>query len=481
MKKINIVLFALIPLLFGCDKFLNIKPKGFTIPEYYEDYVKIMNAASLGKAGDHYLIYLTDDVQRSDGDSVNSFNSLSGSALKLYTFEGGDIFEPGGRDVDNLWSGSYNRIYSFNTVINNVESVDDATREMKLKLKAEAIIGRAFDFFTLVNVYGKAYNSSTAKTDYGIPIVESEDVANLKYQRSSVAEVYAKIEKDLEEALPYLDERVPHSFIPAKNVGFAFRAKIYLQKGEFDKALIDAKAALNLNSELVDLNKYGIKPGNVTIGRICKLPELIDRYPDGIDNPENIYTKYAPTVYQVNGNVFASQDLLNVYKKDLLLGQEDMRRKLWFSDDKLTTRSFPGRTIWAQYIRSNVGLNNMEIILIAAECHARAGSQEDLQEAARLYNLLRKHRISNYSDVTFNSADEALAKILDERRREFPFQSTFRYTDLKRLNREPAHAKVVTHTANGMTWTLPPNDNRWIIPVPPQVKALNPNILEYER
>lgn len=480
MKKILLLLF-IASSFYGCKKFLDIKPKGFTIPESYDDYEKIMNYAQLAKAGDSYLVNLTDDVQYSDGDSLYNFNGRSESVRRLYTFEGGDIFDEGGSDKDGLWSGSYNRIYSFNTVINNVMDVTDASEQKKKMLRSEALVARAFEFLTLVSAYGKAYDPATSSKDYGIPIIESEDVGNLKYKRSSVAEVYDKIQKDLDEALPHLLNNVSNSFRPSKSVGYSFRARMYLYMGEYQKALADAKAALALNSQLVDLNDYGIKPGNVSIGRITKLPELMVPYPEGINNPENIYVRYAPAVFAFNGNVYASQDLLNVYARDLAPGEIDKRRQLWFSDNSFTTRVFPGRSLWTQYIRANVGLNNMETILIAAEGHARAGSAADLTEAARWYNLLRRHRIANYTDVVFTDAEDALKKVLDERRREFPFLTTYRYTDLKRLNKDPRFAKTVVHTANGQIWELPPNDMRYVIPVPPEVKALNPDIVEYER
>lgn len=480
MKKILLLLF-IASSFYGCKKFLDIKPKGFTIPESYEDYAKIMSYAQLAKAGDSYLVTLTDDVQYTDGDSLKNFDGLGEATRRLYTFEGGDIFEEGGRDQDRLWSGSYNRIYAFNTVINNVMDVEDASMEKKKMLRSEALVARAFEFLTLVSVYGKAYDPATSSKDYGIPIIESEDVGDLKYKRKSVAEVYEKIQKDLEEAIPNLMDNVSNSFRPGKNVGHAFRARMYLYMREYDKALADAKAALALNSQLVDLNDYGIKPGNVKIGRITKLPELMVAYPEGIENPENIYVRYAPAVFAFNGNVFASQDLLDVYAKDLAPGEIDKRRALWLSDNSFTTLNFPGRTLWTQYTRANVGLNNMETILIAAEGHARAGSAADLTEAARLYNLLRRHRIGNYTDVVFTNAEDALRKVLDERRREFPFLTTYRYMDLKRLNKESRFAKTITHTANGLTWELPPNDIRYVIPVPPEIRALNPDILEYER
>lgn len=482
MKKLAIksipLLFAAIT-LFSCNKFLDIKPKGFTIPENYDDYFKIMNYAQLAKAGDSYPAIITDDAQFSSGDSINNYASLDESDQRLYSFKGGAVFNDG--VSDGLWEYSYNRIYAFNIVINNIMKVTDASEAKKKMLKSEALVARAFEYLTLISAYAKAYDPATASTDYGVPIIESEDVGNLDYVRNSTAEVYAKIQSDLDEALPNLLDAVPNSFRPAKNVAYAFRARMHLYKGEFDKALENAKSALELNNKLIDLTQYGIKPGDISIGRIVKLPQLTTPYPEGLDNIENIYSRYAPYVFGLNASVFASNDLLNVYKKDLPNGQVDKRRALWFSDNKFSTYDFPGRTIWCQYTRANFGLSNMEVLLIAAECYARAGGATNLTEAAKLYNLLRRNRILNYTDVTFANADDALVKVLEERRREFPFLGTYRFVDLKRLNREPRFAKTITHTADGQTWTLPPNDLRYVLPIPPKVKTFKPNLPDYQR
>jgi hypothetical protein len=214
---------------------------------------------------------------------------------------------------------------------------------------------------------------------------------------------------------------------------------------------------------------------------MSKLPQLVTPYPEGIDNVENIYSRYMPATYGLNEVVFASNDLLNVYKKDLPFGQVDKRRALWFSDNKFSTYDFPGRTIWCPYISANVALNNMEVLLIAAECYARAGGAANLTEAEKLYNMLRRNRILNYTDVMFANADDAIFRVLDERRREFPFLGTYRFIDLKRLNKELRFAKTITHTADGQIWTLPPNDLRYVLPIPPKVKAFKPNLPDYQR
>lgn len=65
--------------------------------------------------------------------------------------------------------------------------------------------------------------------------------------------------------------------------------------------------------------------------------------------------------------------------------------------------------------------------------------------------------------------------------REMPFTGMTRYIDLKRLNLEKRFQKTITRKADGQTWILPPNDNRYILPIPPRVLEYNPEIPQYER
>ena len=93
-------------------------------------------------------------------------------------------------------------------------------------------------------MYAPAYDAATASTDYGLPLISSEDVADLNYSRSTVEQVYTAIKQDLDDALPALLDKTPNTFRPAKNVAYGFLARMYLMRGEYDKALENAKKAL---------------------------------------------------------------------------------------------------------------------------------------------------------------------------------------------------------------------------------------------
>lgn len=52
---------------------------------------------------------------------------------------------------------------------------------------------------------------------------------------------------------------------------------------------------------------------------------------------------------------------------------------------------------------------------------------------------------------------------------------------MKRLNYEDKFKKTVTHTADGETFTLAPNDNRYIFPINQMILNYNPGMPQYER
>jgi hypothetical protein len=59
-----------------------------------------------------------------------------------------------------------------------------------------------------------------------------------------------------------------------------------------------------------------------------------------------------------------------------------------------------------------------------------------------------------------------------ERRKELCFRG-LRWQDLRRLNKEPEYAKTLTRKIDGITYTLPPNDPKYVFPIPPNVIALS--------
>ncbi|MCX2451880.1 RagB/SusD family nutrient uptake outer membrane protein [Pedobacter sp. PLR] len=482
MKKIFFALLLTTGVFTGCKDYLDIKPKGYTIPALFEDYQKLLNDNALNNSSSAYPNYLTDDVQagiEKDESSSTDYTLFSILKRNLYGFAHGATLESG--NVDTFYESAYSRIFTYNTVINNVENVPDGVTDLKKQLKAEAMVGRAFEYLNLVNGYAVHYDAATAATDLGVPLVLVEDI-NKKYIRNTVAEVYAFILKDLTEAQPNLATKGGDRFRPTKAAVDALLSKVYLYMGNYPEALQNANEALIVNKALMNYGDYTSKLG-VTYGRVILESNKALVFPTLDKNIETIWGRQTATS---NGHVFAevyaSPDLLNTYAKDLPAGAVDKRLKLFFCQDFAqfggNVAKFPGRTLWGPYVEFNMAISTGELMLIAAEAEARVG---DAAIALKQLDVLRKSRIVGATPLVAATKDEALKMVLDERRREMPFQGITRLVDLKRLNKDLRFAKTVTHTFGTQTVTLAANDLRYVLPIPPKVLAINPSLPVLDR
>ncbi|MCM1050735.1 MAG: RagB/SusD family nutrient uptake outer membrane protein [Paenibacillus sp.] len=471
----------------SCDGWLDNQPKGFTIPEKYEDYEQLMNSQYLYRALDIYPSFITDDIQLVATGTIPNFSLFeyrdkSEHLKNLYSFQHGQVFTPG--NSDGIWEDAYSNIFTYNAVINNVLTSAGGSADDRNHLMGEALVGRAFEYLNLVNLYGNHYDPATADSDYGVPLVLSEEITGEKYPRASVAQVYAQIESDLNNAVDnYLAASTATSFDPDRSVGFAFLSRMYLYMGRYADALSNANSSLALNDKLLDYKDYTTKQGQW--GRIVAADGSGD-FPDEHDNLENVYTRILNGTSYIFKSVAASEDLLDTFARNLPADGEDMRLSLFFAKDEFNPYTvggspdqFIGYTIFAPYIEMNIGFSTPEVLLIAAECEARVG---DKDKALAHLDKLRDMRIKN--NVHFSTdytKEEVLKMVIDERRKEFAFIGLTRLIDLKRLNRESWFAKTITHSAgNEGTWELPANDPRYIMPVPDNVLSFN-NMPQYER
>lgn len=461
-KLYKLILCLCLTLMASCDEYLNIKPKGVIIPEKCEDYEKLLNYAQLMKASESYPNFMTDDIfMPYDDGKTGGYQTLTLPKQRLYTFDS-EVFGDG--EKDGLWEFSYNRIYTYNVIIQEVMNSTQATEEHKKQVRAEALMGRAFEYLTLVNAYGKHYDPATASTDPGVPLMLDEDINKTNLQRASVQAVYDQIKADLDEAAPNLPEKpVLNAYRASKPVGYGMLARMYLYMGDYKKALENAKISLEHNSTLMDLAPYSVIDPTQWIGRID--------VPDAEENPENIFIRLAPYTYGMSSSVYGSEDLLKLFDKE-----NDKRFLLYFTRN-LGSVNYD-YDLWAPFIYANMAMATPEIYLIAAECEARIGNKDN---AMKYINELRDHRILKNVDQTAADNKEALRLVLEERRRELTFVGCTRLIDLKRLNREPEFAKTIVHEVNGVEYKLEPNSPKYILPIPPTVLRFNPNMTPNNR
>lgn len=458
MKIYKLLICLCLVGLTSCNDYLDIKPKGVVIPEKCEDYESLLNYAQLMKASESYPNFMTDDVFLPyEDDMTGGYMYLELPKQRLYSFDS-EVYGDG--ESDFLWEGSYNRIYTYNVIISDVMESTQATEEHKKQVRAEALVGRAFEFLTLVNAYAKHYDPTTAATDPGVPLTLDKYINKSNLERASVQAVYDQIKADLDVAAPNLPAKsVLNAFRASKSVGYGMLARMYLYMGDYKKALENANLSLENNSKLLSILPYKVVDPELSIGRID--------VPTRADNPENIYIRLAPWTFGFSGTAYGSEELMALYDKE-----KDQRYLLYF------TRYLGGvecdYDLWAPYIYANMAMATPEIYLIAAECEARIGSKE---KAMEYINTLRDNRIFDNVPLVADSNKEALKMVLEERRRELTFLGCIRLIDLKRLNREPEFAKTIVHEVKGVQYKLEPDDPKYILPIPPTVLRFNPDMI----
>jgi hypothetical protein len=233
MKIRNIILVTLASTfaLTSCNDWLDVMPDNRAEVDTQEKAEKLLVSAYPENA------YIT--MAEMSSDNVDHFGSSPYSKrfmLQLYNWE--EVTETDNEDPKQVWGALYSAITNANQTLVAIEEMGN-TPELQ-PAKGEALLCRAYSHFLLVNLFSNAYNPATASEDLGIPYMDApETELNPKYERGTVAEVYEKIEKDLEEGLPLIDDgmySVPKYHFNEK-AAYTFASRFYLFYGKWDKVI----------------------------------------------------------------------------------------------------------------------------------------------------------------------------------------------------------------------------------------------------
>ena len=145
-----------------------------------------------------------------------------------------------------FWGTLYNQIFTANNVIGTVDNeTEDPTLQYYL---AQALAVRAFDYFTLIQLY--QFNYKGHESAMGMPLITEQnatEVAANGCARSTVQETYDFILADLNKAIELLTattkERDDKRYV-SLDVAYGIRARVYLAMHNYAEALKDAEAAL---------------------------------------------------------------------------------------------------------------------------------------------------------------------------------------------------------------------------------------------
>lgn len=179
---------------------------------------------------------LVNEFMSDNTDSYGSSNPY-GSRFTDQVYAWEDVTETDNESSEMLWMQYYLAIANANQALKGIEDLGGATTEKLQQDKAEALLCRAFAHFILVNEFSLGYSENT-KDSLGIPYLDHIATFTEKFDRMKIGDVYANIEKDIEEALPMIgdDYDVPKYHFNTK-AAYAFAARFYLFYEKWDKAV----------------------------------------------------------------------------------------------------------------------------------------------------------------------------------------------------------------------------------------------------
>jgi starch-binding outer membrane protein, SusD/RagB family len=430
---------------YSCKKWLDVKrAKAAVVPETLKDFQafldnrSIMNSLypSLGIIG-------TDDYYITSLQVVVTFWERN-----TYTWAR-DIYETATTVTD--WTYPYIMVEYANIALDGLKKIDinPGNQAEWNNEKGSALFYRAQAFYNLAQLFAKPYTANTAATDLGIPLRLNSDINEISI-RGTVEQTYNQVVNDLKEAEALLPLTPRYKTRPSKTAAQGLLARVYLSRGDYVKAGEYATATLNLYGTLIDFNSTNTSIIN---------PAAAFSFPTFPNNhPEVIYyaTAISPTI--INPAFGGLVDTLLYQSYD----SNDRRKAVFFTVNATNgTASFKGN--YTGTYAPFAGISTNEIYLIQAECNARQGNTAAAMGS--LNTLLQKRMKPPFVPLTAIDATEALNKILVERRKELLLRDT-RWADLRRLNEEPAYQKTLYRILNGQTYSLPPKDNRYVLPIP---------------
>lgn len=181
------------------------------------------------------------------GDVLSDDATYSGSDNDAATFTLMEEYQyPADHsEILNKYSQTYQCINKANLIIRDLENTDDAlfSEYNREHMIAEAKFIRAYSYFELVKTFG------------GVPLYTSVlELDQEKLGRSTAEEVYAAIEKDLEEAAAVLPSKSEINNYMTKYAGritkgaaYAMQTRVYLYQKKYEQVKQAAKNLFNLN------------------------------------------------------------------------------------------------------------------------------------------------------------------------------------------------------------------------------------------
>ena len=232
--KYILTAFAVLASLVSCDKFLDTMPDNRT---EIDSPKKV--AALLGSAYSDHTFSMVTELLSDNMDNNRAVVTSEADRFYQAVWNYKDNTESSNDSEENIWTSFWMAIGSANQALEAIDQMGGPSDPELSGSYGEALLARAYAHFILVNIFCLQYNEETSSTDPGIPYMDKpEQGLNPKYDRGNVAEVYARIDEDIQKGLKYVgdDYSVPKYHFNTQ-AALAFATRFYLYYGKYDLAI----------------------------------------------------------------------------------------------------------------------------------------------------------------------------------------------------------------------------------------------------
>ena len=245
MKRLTLIIIPLL-LLSSCNDFLDVLPDNRAEINTVDKVAKLLTSAYPNRTYARWFEMSSDNIDDMGEDNPNGGEFMHQQAYWQHSTIGDN------ESNVNLWQHYYSAIATANTALEAIEQMGES--EELLPYKGEALMCRAYAHFCLTMVYCLPYHPDHADEYLGVVYMDKpETTLNPKYTRSSLAYCYEMIQKDIEEALPLLDDEaysVPKYHFN-RLAGYAFATRFYISCMKWEKAIECADYVLGSNPSIM--------------------------------------------------------------------------------------------------------------------------------------------------------------------------------------------------------------------------------------
>lgn len=488
MKKIikSVLVLAAVCTMSSCSNdWLDLNPSDGlpteTAISTYKDAVSALNGVYDGLQGN------SDNVQYY-GREMFFYGDVRGDDMQARTqgMRSSSLYEMRYTEDDakNMWRHPYNIIRRCNNLLSAIESgkITDADQSDLDNMMAQAKAVRALVHFDLARIYGKPYTVDNGAS-LGVPVVTHVVAADELLARNTVAEDYAQVLTDLNDAInsgAMSEEKTLGQF----NVwaAKALLSRVYLYMGDNAKALEMAEDVIKNSPYQLWTNSEYVS-GWVGDNRKEMILEIVNYDTSDWTDREGIAyclneDGYADAIVTKTFSDLINKDMNDVRQGIILKASTDENLIKQYGEDKIFVNKFTAKEPGGDFRVSNLPLLRIsEMYLNAAEAAAKLNQGE---KAAEYVNAIILR--ANPEAKALTAAEATVDRILDERRLELVGEG-HRFFDLMRNNK-----KVVRYTSTadqGRHYSLIKEsqsfDNsyfRAILPIPVAEMNVNPNIIQ---